>query len=194
MVRTIVRYNLDHDVQTVGEMVDRLVPYIYEKELYGSMPEHFPKLTVGGLLMLLHKLSAVKDQLSPEQQNTLQAARDKMSQIDHEWPVAIEGKIRREFRARLNSMNRILNERDENSRSYVDDYPVMAQKRTILEALKEGAATYSNGVDEMSMALNQLDNRLRQSTVSGEFTLNPLLANAYPKEQFWFLYATGRLQ
>jgi hypothetical protein len=191
MTRSNNHYNINRDVKTVVAMVERLVPYIYEDELYGLMPEHFPKLTVGGLLMLLHRLSAIKEQLTPQQQSALQAAKDKLSSVDHEWPVAIEAKIQREFRARLKSMNRQLNEREESTNSFVVDYPVIAQKRMILQALKDGAAVYNNNTEDMTKSLNMLDNRLRQSTVSGDFTLNSTLTNAYPKDQFWFLYAIG---
>src|SRR5258707_14790510 len=47
------QFDIERDVKTVEAMASRLTPYVYENQLYGSMPGDLAKLTVGGLLMRL---------------------------------------------------------------------------------------------------------------------------------------------
>jgi hypothetical protein len=193
MIQSITRHKIAHDVETVEAMVKRLVPYVYESELYGLMPDNLPRLTVGGLLMLLYRLSIIADQLSFEQRKQLQVAQNQFNQVRLEWSVAVEGKIQREFRARLDAMNQLLSEYNENATTDLDDYPVMAEKRIILEALKDFAPIHNHVAFEMHKMLVTLDQQLRQYTRPSDFLLDSYLERAYPNDQFWFLYAKANI-
>ena len=48
VTRSIVRFDFDRDVRIADAMASRLKPYVYENELYGLMPNDYPKLTLGG--------------------------------------------------------------------------------------------------------------------------------------------------
>src|SRR5258706_198554 len=92
------QFDLDRDVKTVEAMASRLTPYVYENQLYGSMPGDFAKLTIGGLLMRVHRLASISDSLSPKQKDVLQKATDKLNEVRQQWAVAYEGKLEQEFR------------------------------------------------------------------------------------------------
>src|SRR5258708_39740489 len=106
----VTRYDLERDLRAVEAMAARLVPYVYEGELYGLMPGDLPKLTVGGLLMRLHRLSPISDQLSSKQQESVSAAAKRLDDVRREWPVALENKVQREFQARLKAVDHFVNE------------------------------------------------------------------------------------
>src|SRR5471032_2823723 len=95
----VTRFDIERDVRTLDAMATRLKPYVYENELYGLMPGDLAKLTVGGFLMRLGRLSALKNTLTPKQQGVVQAAQAKVTELRTQWTVAYEGKITREFQA-----------------------------------------------------------------------------------------------
>src|SRR5512141_1451216 len=109
-VQPVIRFDLTKDVRTVEAMAARLLPYIYENELYGPMPGDLPRLTVGSLLMRLQRLSAVADLLSPEQRDVLNKAQQQFDKVRKDWSVAYEGKLSHELNARLSSLLQFITE------------------------------------------------------------------------------------
>jgi hypothetical protein len=188
IAQPVTRYDLDRDMRTVEAMASRLKPYVYENELYGLMPGDLPKLTVGGLLMRLHRLSAISGTLSPGQREALQKARQQTDEVRREWTVAYEGKITREFQARLTALNQFLNEYPDNPRSASENYPSEAEKRTILEALTDEAANLNILTADMKNALGATDNKIRRYTQPSSFIWDERLRPAYPQDKYWFLH------
>ena len=186
--QSAIRYDLDRDVRTVEQMAARLTPYIYENELYGLMPGDLPKLTVGGLLMRLYRLTTISDQLSSKQQEVVQAAAKRLDDVRREWPVALENKVQREFQARLKAVDQFVNECTESPQSCMDNYPPAAEQRTILQALNDEAAARNYLTDPMRSALQVLDNKLRRYLQPGDFIWDARLKPAYPSDIYWFLY------
>src|SRR5258708_9043261 len=99
--QSAIRYDLDRDVKTAGEMAARLKPYIYEEELYGQMPDDLPKLTVGGLLMRLHGLSAILGELASKQREVVQEAQKKLDESRRDWAAALAAQLHRDSQTRL---------------------------------------------------------------------------------------------
>jgi hypothetical protein len=189
IAQPVTRYDLDRDVRTVEAMAARLKPYVYENELYGLMPGDLPKLTVGGLLMRIHRLSAIAGTLSPKQQEVLKTAQEQLKTVRREWTVAYEGKIGREFQARLTALNQFLNEFADNPRSASENYPSEAEKRAILEALTDEAASLNMLTSDMKNALGATDNKIRRYTQPSSLIWDERLRSAYPEDKYWFLYA-----
>jgi hypothetical protein len=189
IAQPVTRYDLDRDVRTVEAMAARLTPYVYENELYGLMPGDLPKLTIGGLLMRLHRLSAISGTLAPKQREAVQKAQQQLDEVRREWTVAYEGKITREFQARLTALNQFLNEYADNPRSASENYPSEAEKRTILEALTDEAANLNVLTSDMKNALGATDNKIRRYTQPSGFIWDERLRPAYPQDKYWFLYA-----
>lgn len=188
IAQPVTRYDLDRDVRTVEAMASRLKPYVYENELYGLMPGDLPKLTVGGLLMRVHRLSGIASTLSAKQQDVLTKAQQQLDEVRREWTVAYEGKLTREFQARITAFNQFLNEYPDNPRSAAENYPSNAEKRTILEALSDEAASLDILSTDMKNALSATDNKLRRYTQPSSFIWDERLRPAYPEDKYWFLY------
>ncbi len=188
IAQPVVRYDLDRDVRTLEAMAARLVPYVYENELYGAMPGDLPRLTVGGFLMRVHRLSAISSLLIPKQQEAVKTAQEQLDKVRREWTVAYEGKIAREFQARLTALNQFLNEYADNPRSAAENYPTNAEKRVILEALMDEAANLNAPTADMKNALGATDNKLRRYTQPDGFIWDERLRPAYPQDKYWFLY------
>jgi len=188
IAQPVTRYDLDRDVRTVEAMASRLNPYVYENELYGLMPGDLAKLTVGGLLMRMHRLSAISSTLSPKQQDTLNKARQQLDDVRRDWTVAYEGKLTREYQSRISAFNQFLNEYPDNPRSVAENYPSNAEKRAILESLADEAASLNILTADMKNALGATDNKLRRYTQPSSFIWDERLRPAYPEDKYWFLY------
>ena len=190
-VQPVIRFDLERDVRTVQEMAARLVPYIYENELYGQMPGDLPRLTVGGLLMRLRRLSAVSDLLKPAQRTALQAAQEQLDKVRKEWAVAYEGKLQQEFKARISGVEQFLSECGESPRSCFDNYPSGIEKRVMAEELRDEATARNALPSEFQAALTNVDNKLRRYVKKGGgFIWDERLETAYPPDKYWFLYVT----
>jgi len=188
IAQPVTRYDLDRDVRTVEAMATRLTPYVYENELYGPMPGDLPKLTVGGLLMRAHRLSAISGALVSNQQEAVKTAQQQLDAVRREWTVAYEGKITREYQARLTAFNQFLNEYPDSPRSAAENYPSNAEKRVILEALTDEAESLNVLTADMKNALGATDNKLRRYTQPGPFIWDDRLRPAYSQDKYWFLY------
>src|SRR5258708_3550888 len=188
VTRSIVRFDFDRDVRIADAMASRLKPYVYENELYGLMPNDYPKLTLGGLLMRLHRLKALSNLLTPKQNELRQAAQAKHDEILRDWRVAYEGKIKREFQARLVSLNGLLDECNGNPDRCAENYPLLAETRAMTAALAVEAEALNIYSTDMKNGLGAADNKIRRFTEHGGFIWDEQLRGAYPEKKFWFLY------
>ena len=187
-VQPVIRFDLSKDIRIVEAMAARLTPYIYENELYGPMPGDLPRLTVGGLLMRLHRLAAVADLLSPQQHDLLNAAQQQFDQVRKDWSVAYETKLSHELSARLTSLLQFIAECQDSPAHCGDLYPANAEKRAIVEALTDEAVARNIFTPALQAQLSGVDNKLRQFFSPGEFVWDARLKPAYPREKYWFLY------
>ena len=108
-------FNLERDLRVLAAMASSLTPYLYEDELYGYLAGNLPKLTLGGLLLRLHRLTCLEDMLSAEQQTLLHDARINLEAERADWAVHFEGKIKHELRARLEALELFVRECDTNA-------------------------------------------------------------------------------
>ncbi|HVO41057.1 MAG TPA: hypothetical protein VMT34_00465 [Aggregatilineales bacterium] len=180
-------YSLDRDLKVVEAMASRLKPYVYEAELYGLMPGDYPRLTLGGLLMRLARLPHLP--LSPAQQAVLATAHSQLDEIQKEWAVAYEGKIQREVKARILSLNQYLDECPGDPHGCADHYPSAIEKRVMLEALSAEAERLNILSQEMKGGISAVDNKIhRFFDRSDTFVWDAQLIPAYPPDPFWYLY------
>jgi hypothetical protein len=185
------RFDLDHDVRAAEAMAARLTPYIYEPALYGPMPGELPRLTVGGLLMRLNRLSAISDLLSSTQQKALDTARRQFEDVRQEWAVAYEGRLKQELQSRLKALEQFIADCDEAPRLCADLYPSEIEKRVIAEALIDEATARNVLSPTVRARLTGIDSHLhRLARASDHFVWDTRLEPAYPRDKFWFLYVT----
>jgi len=182
-------FNLERDVRVLAAMASSLTPYLYEDELYGYLAGDLPKLTLGGLLLRLHRLTCLEDSLSAEQQTLLHDARINLEAERANWSVHFENKVKRELRARLEALELFVRECDEDAQPCVAYYPAQAEKRTIIHHLAEEASELEILEDDLRARIRQVDQKLHALLRKGEFITDEVLKPAYPPDVFWWLYA-----
>jgi hypothetical protein len=191
--RPAFEVDLDRDVRAVEAMAENLTPYIYEEELFGRLDASLPRLTLGGLLMRFHRLEALRDQLTPEQQAVVRKAQQKFEEVRREWPVHYEGKLQHELRSRLVALGQYLQEAEEHPRLGLENFASSMEKRVMVEALKDAAEEQGVWTDELKGTLLSTDNRISRLIERGSFIWDSRVEAAYPPDKFWFLYASYRL-
>jgi hypothetical protein len=188
IAQPVIQYDLNNDIRVVSEMAAGLVPYVYEQELYGPMPPNMPRLTFGGLLMRLHRLHALRDRLSPEQQAKVDAAQAALDKARKDWPVAFEGKLEREIDARLKTLGGLLQECRDDQRHCGEAYPSEIEKRVMLEHLADAAQAQNTLTDVQKAGIKGFDTSMRGYAQESAFIWDERLQPAYPRSPFWFLY------
>jgi hypothetical protein len=185
--------DIERDLVFVEEMASELEPYLLSKTLYWSLNArrsaqyNLLKGTLGGMLIRAHKLSALRDSLTPDQQQRLHDARTKIEEELTHWAVQTSQKAAREVKARLNSWGAYLQECQSNARQYESEYPQQTEGRTILEFLF--AYTDDDAASAAAHArLTQLDGLLQSISRAHEFVWDEALIPAFPQDRFWWLY------
>lgn len=185
----VIQFDVDGDVRAVAAMAAALTPYIYENELYGAMLGSLPRLTVGGLLMRLHRLSAIRSSLTPAQQQTVAQAQAQFDQVRKEWAVAYEGKLQRELPVRVKTYSELIKDCSDDLRRCADIYPSEIEKRVIIEGLRAEAEKHHVLDAQVANQIQSLDATLRRFTMPADFIWDKRLEPAYPRDQYGYLYA-----
>jgi hypothetical protein len=185
-------YDPASDLRALEAMASNLTPYLYEKELYGVISNDLPRLTVGGLLMRLHRLEGLKHKLSEEQRQRLHDARLNFEQLRSEWRSHYEDKVVQELNARLNNFSAFLEDYTDDQQRARSAYPAEATHRIIIEQLRIEAEELELWEEtEIEDKLYRLDRRLRGILDRNNKMFVPPngLQEVYPEEQYWWLYA-----
>ncbi len=185
-------YDVDKDVRALSAMASNLTPYLYEDELYGYLSGDLPRLTLGGLLLRLYRLRRLNSSLlGPDQETQVQDAAINFDAARSEWSVHYKSKLAAELKSRLDALDRYLQNCSEQPQGCAADYPVQAEKRTMIQHLYGELAQQDDVPDELEARLKQTDNRLRRMLSGGEFVFDARLKDVYPLDEFWWLY--GRI-
>jgi hypothetical protein len=184
-------YTIETDLRELEAMASHLTPYLYHDDLYGMISNNLPRLTVGGLLLRLHRLEGLHDQLSEAQRQRIAAARTQFEQRRQEWAAHYDGKVQKEIEARLRSFGAFLDETDDSPGGARSNYPAEATRRTIIEHLKDEAQERNLWNEEFAADLQRVDRRLQAIMDSSkeQFVWSDMLKPGYPKERYWWLYA-----
>lgn len=186
-VPTLV-FDLERDLRVLSAMASSLTPYLYEDEMFGHLAGDLPKLTLGGLLLRLYRLSRLDDSLDADQQTLVQDARINFEAECSKWAAHYERKLQHELQSRINAFDYYLQECVEDVRSCAAGFPTQAEKRTMIEHLKTEAEEHNVLDDEIENRLRQADYKLRRLFREGEFITDERLINVYPRERFWWMY------
>jgi hypothetical protein len=188
--------DLNFDLAVAQAMADELETYLQRDVLYwqmaarGPMSSRFPKMTLGGLLLRLQRLKALRDRLAPQQQSALDALDRRVETAFSSWSAAYDARLQREIEARLNAWARYIAEDCTEGRSACADYyPSQAEVRTMLALLLDEAARVSRAdLGPLQSRLAVLDSQFKGLFGPGAFIWDPSLAPAYPPDRFWWLY------
>ncbi len=181
-------YDLDRDVQTLAAMASNLTPYMYEDVVFGHLSGDLPRLTLGGLLLRLYRLTRLEPYLDDEQRTQVRDAQINFEAERARWAVHYEQKLQRELDGRLNALEQFLTDCHTET-PCAPEYPVCAEKRTMIAHLRDEATEHDVLAEEIAARVGQLDTALQHVTQSGPFVYtDERLAQVYPQARFWWLY------
>lgn len=181
-------YDVDADLKAFVAMVEHLVPYVYEKELFGQVDNRLPRLTLGGLLMRRYRIAALRHELKPEQVMAYDAAIQQLEKTRYEWLNHYKEKLLQEFQSRVNALMYFVEDCEASWSSCDANWPNESEKRTIVAHLVEEAKTQNTFATENGAALRQLDQKLRRFFREGAFLWDDRLQEAYPMPEYWWLH------
>ncbi|MCD4686177.1 MAG: hypothetical protein K8S97_09595 [Anaerolineae bacterium] len=181
-------FDLNRDVQVVVAMASRLTPYLYENELYGYLANDMPRLTVGGLLLRLYRLTRLEAHLDANQQTRVNDARINFEAECAKWAVHYERKLQRELQARITALEYFLGECSDDRAICAAGYPTQAEKRTMIQHLQDEAAEHNVLSPETQARVIHVDEHLRRVVRASDFITDDRLKDVYPAAQFWWLY------
>jgi hypothetical protein len=179
-------FSIERDLKELQTMTAALVPYVYDDELYGRVGMNMPSLTIGAVLLRLHRLRALASRLTPEQLTILEQAEAQTESVRREWTSHFEKKLVREAEARLRDILTYLREAKESPRSGDNGYLLEAVRRTIVQELMD-AMPEAERRTELAKAA-EVDSGLRRSLFDSDFIWTKDLQSVYPASTYWWLY------
>lgn len=183
-------FDLDRDVRSLAAMAAHLTPWLYEDELYGHVGGNLPRLTLGGLLLRLYRLERLGSHLSAEQQLQVHQARAQFELARAQWAVHYEQKLRRELEARVHAFELFLTDCEEDLSACSLNYPVQAEKRTIIHHLVQEASALEIFENRLHGRIKEIDRRLQGIIQPGECLADERLCTVYSSTEFWWMYGS----
>ena len=194
---TVIAATPETDLAVVGAMATQFESYILRGEVYrtvavpaSSQGEERIQSSGGDLLARLHKLSAQSDVLTPAQKQALSEARAQVEATVGRLPSHYQALLLREAKARLNSLNWFLDDCQENRRECRVQYPFEIRNRQRIAEI--GKALDAASAKALATQLDVINQRLRGLTggvAGGSFVWDASVAQVYPREEYWYLYA-----
>lgn len=181
-------YSIERDLKELQAMADALVPYVYEGELYGRVGMNMPSLTLGAVLMRLHRLRALEDKLTPAQRALLDQAEAQVDSVRREWNSHYQKKLVREAEARMRDIMAYMREAQDSPQSAANAYLPEALRRTMIQEILNALP------DETALAARArlVDSELRRYVADSDFIWAGDLQPVYPAEPYWWLYKRPR--
>jgi hypothetical protein len=185
---------LAHDVKILSAMAEEMEAYLDSDVLFWHMVQGgMPVLTLGGYLMRQHRLLALYDTLSKQQQAEVDAAVAKFNKALEERTVRSEQKAHRELDARLRQWEEYLKDVERGQASLKSNYSTAVEARAMIAALTEFLQLAPYQLDDRILQRTALlDGRLRARWESGDFVWPDGWQDAYPRSEFWWLYGLPR--
>lgn len=182
-----LNYSIDLDLKEVKAMVDNLVPYIYEDELYAKINMDSARLTPGSILLRLRRLGALRSQMNEAQAAQYDRLNTQNDAVRKEWGVAYSKKMVKEAESRLRDLQTYIKECKEDPKLCANAYNPEALRRTIVAEL---IAALPPDVDQSALktTLSSVDGGLRRNIRETPFFWAQALQAVYPQDTFWWLY------
>jgi len=184
---TELNYSIDLDLKELKAMVENLVPYIYEDNLYGNINTDSARLTPGSILLRLRRLGLLRSQLNEAQATQYDKLNAQNEAVRKEWNVAYSKKMVKEADSRLRDLQIYIKECKEDPKLCANAYNPEALRRTIVAELM---AALPADVDQSAIknAMGSVDSGLRRNIKETPFIWDKVLQSAYPQSTFWWLY------
>mgnify|MGYP005833442603 CR=1 FL=1 len=181
--------DFNYEIRYVEAMLPELEKYLRSRELYrmvfvpqeGKEPP-YPTLTLGTYLLALKRAQGFIK--TANQQSLWQKLAQETDRIRSQWRLAWMDKARLDSSSRLKRWGDFLREYLQKPADQIDRYAYEARHRAILELLQDENSQHP----EIWNSLEQLDQRLKERWIKGDFIWEIDLQKNFPIDPFWFLW------
>lgn len=185
---------LKKDLQILEAMVAEMDDYLKGQAIFWPLQDtSFPRLTLGGYLMRQHRLTALRNILSADEQARLDDATHTFKEALVEKVVRFEKHAHDELHARLRQWSEYLRELSHLSTAAWDYYASAVETRAMIDALITELKKPPYKLDKRIMdELSAYDKALSNRWQADGFIWSPDWESAYPKSDYWWLYGGPR--
>jgi len=180
------------DLVIVEAMADELEAYIVANELYRTLSlrtaegNQTLQMTGADLLTRLYRLQGERNLLSTPDQARLDAVQTRVDDTIYGLRNRFQERLQREIKARLDSLKWFLDDCLADRQRCRVEFPFeMRNRQRIEEALK--MMSYQLPEAQQSF-LRQIDARIRQVALPGEFLWDERWQAIFPPQPYWYLY------
>ena len=180
------------DLVIVEAMADELEAYIVANELYRTLSlrtaegNQTLQMTGADLLTRLYRLQGERNLLSAPDQARLDAVQTRVDDTIYGLRNRFQERLQREIKARLDSLKWFLDDCLADRQRCRVEFPFeMRNRQRIEEALK--MMSYQLPEAQQSF-LRQIDARIRQVALPGEFLWDERWKAIFPPQPYWYLY------
>lgn len=180
---------LEHDVTILEAMSGEIDEYLRHEVLFWPLMQgNLPRLTFGGILMRIHRLTQLKHLLPAEAQIRCENAIRQFNEATAQHIVAVEQRCQQELAVRLRQWQTSIQEWQANAPSvalYAAGVEVRVMVASLLEKLRFPPFQLDSQLVER---VRGLDQALRGRWQSGSFVWPETWQSAYPQSEYWWLY------
>lgn len=180
------------DLLIVEAMADELEAYIVANELYRTLSlrtvegNQTLQMTGADLLTRLYRLHGEHNLLTPADQARLDAVQNRVDNTIYSLRTRFLERLQREIKARLDSLKWFLDDCLADRQRCRVEFPFeMRNRQRIEEALK--MMSYQLPEAQQNF-LRQIDARIRQVALPGEFLWDERWKAIFPPQPYWYLY------
>ena len=187
-----LEYDYKEDLDIISSMVERLESYLQTDEVYGNQGmfvEGLPAITLGGLLMRIRRLNAVRDLIGKSGQRELDEAIATHDALYNEWRAHYEKKVLAELESRLTRIEQFIEETKDNPPPSSLFFEPEQMRRTIVQELLYLIQRSGINADTYKEKLNKIDAELKELVKASDFKWATGLETIYAPDDFWWLYS-----
>lgn len=187
---------LKRDLEIMALMATEMADYLDSDVLFWPMAASgMPKLTLGGYLMRQHRLLALADTLQLEEQQALSTAVADFNAALSERVVRFEQKAHTELDARIRQWSEFIREMQENRDVSRAGYATAVEARAMIAAILDKLRGRPYELESrIPSRIHALDAQLRTMWQPGEFVWPQEWMEAYPQQEYWWLYGLPRFR
>lgn len=185
-------YDYKKDLKTLTMMTNRLESYVRGTEIYGNegmFNSGYPAVTIGGILLRIRRLNALREFVSKSKQVSLDASILQHENIYQQWRVHYETKILSESTSRLKQIEQFIEEYDGNPEASTIAFRPEQMRRTILQEITYMFQRINLQSDDFTKSLIKVDDKLETMVNAAVFQWHPTLETVYSSNEFWWLYS-----
>lgn len=181
-------YSIERDLKEAQVMVEALVPYVYQDELYTLLGGNMPSLTLGAVLMRLHRLRVLHNRMTSAQTEQFQRIEAKHQAVREEWHGHYNKKLLREAESRLNNLSAYFKECEDDPATCANAYMPEALRRTIIQEILVELPDSDIEQSGLREKCRKSDVRMRRYLQPSSFIWDAMLKPVYDEKTYWWLY------